>query len=1094
MTCHKIGMIARIRGAARLWVILSCWCLVAAHGHSATNAAASAVSAPRSQPIRLAVGGFTTLTDDANIHTNEDKLIDVLTAQLSQGGHFEMVERREIDSIAKEMSLSLADSQRTNAIKIGKILRADWLLVGSWSGNHGTNSIIAKILDVRTGVVLDLATFSTTNASISDFAGPIATFVENSAGRIARNEQRIFIGIGSFADLGINHRYPDFRKQLRAALENNYKGTRFTVVERTMVEPLLGELRLNLGGLAGTPQSAPTAQPAFLLVDGTYQSYQDEKSKINLILRVQEIGGGQRLYPLIEVPGADLEGKVIGILNGALGELRPTEAPASRKEEAIVQFNRGRERSRIEEAGADYHFLGGQGLGEEVRKQNVVEAIEAFQGSLLLDPDNARAKLYLAICLLDRAIGKVDDARNYLSEVIASGAEAATVDQARDAFVATYAGAEDAGVFELALEQGSAATDPIWRVAILNRGLGPMERLRRGNLFSNNKATEMYEQLYLAELAAFEKAPARQQFVFFDRSQAPFGQFESVTSNRADAERLLETFLPRAAQMYPGSAACIWVSYVVWRAKDTTPVPAPVVKTLRESLEWCRDHPEKISQPLAFYRAYIPPVLEWCAVNKEYSLGEIVWDIRDQAVAFDAKNNTRITAAWFNFDVSTAMPYYGAFCKMQLQKWAEALAILEKANSLALIRPAGPWGPKNTRMESSTWEKQCRDHLPNQPVAVAKATTNAAPSSPPRITTYGLKSANRYLSNMPPGTVMMLPGPISPMTPPGTLNLGTPVLSTQDRRTHFVCDGDLLWMTIGGVPSVCRLADGRLKTLPWPENVATDAHLIAVNQSYIWWGTESGGLVEMDKTTLQTKVYGVEDGLPLPHVTAMYLAGDRLWVGFGSDLNGGMGYLDLKTRTFIGMTPELSTNSIGLQNPQVQKLNRNQAPRAAVHGLFQNGREGVWACSHEYALQYFSFTNNRWNSPPTPNASFLNCIAVNSDCMALGGVGGQGGLWLMHQSPLTFGDVPITRYLTHARSPLGAAVISLALDGDHLWVGGIRFVGLVNTKTAHLEKIREYDNRTDDDPDVQVTSMQIVGDYVWFAVDEKIYRLPKSGL
>ena len=332
------------------------------------------------------------------------------------------------------------------------------------------------------------------------------------------------------------------------------------------------------------------------------------------------------------------------------------------------------------------------------------------------------------------------------------------------------------------------------------------------------------------------------------------------------------------------------------------------------------------------------------------------------------------------------------------------------------------------------------------------------------------------------------------MVPPTALELGNPVLATKDRRTRFVCDGDLLWMTIGGVASIYRLSDGHSKTLPWPENVEPDAHLIAMNQQYVWWGTMTGGLVEMDKATLKTKVYGLEDGLPLPSITALYLAGDHLWVGFGSDENGGMGCLDLKTRKFIGMTPELSTNSIGLQNPQAQKRNRNQAPRAAVHGLFQNGLDGVWACSHEYGLQYFSFTNNRWNSLPTPNADFFNCITVNSDCMALGGVGGQGGLWLMHQSPLSFGEVPITRFLTHARSPLGAAVISLALDGDHLWVGGIRFVGLVNTKTAHLDKLREYDNRSDDDPDVQVTSMQIVGDYVWFAVDEKIYRLPKNGI
>src|SRR5262249_8468470 len=155
---------------------------------------------------------------------------------------------------------------------------------------------------------------------------------------------------------------------------------------------------------------------------------QDTEAKISLGLRVQEIGGGQRFYSLKGAPGDGLNAHVAGILSGALQDLSQ-RAHANRKDEAVTKLARGIERSRVNTTGA----LGGymRGDDDEKRLQNISEAIEAFQAAILLDPDNAEAKLDLAICLIDRGIGKKEAGRDYLSEVITSCPDSYLVHRAR---------------------------------------------------------------------------------------------------------------------------------------------------------------------------------------------------------------------------------------------------------------------------------------------------------------------------------------------------------------------------------------------------------------------------------------------------------------------------------------------------------------------------------------------------------------------------------------------------------------------------------------------------------------------------------------
>ena len=83
-----------------------------------------------------------------------------------------------------------------------------------------------------------------------------------------------------------------------------------------MVNPLLDELRLSLGGLSEGGKAA--MQSAFVLLDGVYQSYQDTEAKVDCALRAQRMGGRVFTFSGKEPPGAALDTKIVAIIIGIL--------------------------------------------------------------------------------------------------------------------------------------------------------------------------------------------------------------------------------------------------------------------------------------------------------------------------------------------------------------------------------------------------------------------------------------------------------------------------------------------------------------------------------------------------------------------------------------------------------------------------------------------------------------------------------------------------------------------------------------------------------------------------------------------------------
>jgi hypothetical protein len=222
---------------------------------------------PSSQ-IRLAIGSLG-LPDDAQ----NRQLGDLVIAKLTSLPGLELVERQALDAVLHEAELSLSGLVRAkDAVRVGKLLRADWFLLGTRSTSHGSNAIVARLVEARTGIMRDVGIFPFEQVT-PQLAAQLGDFVRQCREAGTNAKPREYLALGAFQDLSVNNHQADLPTQLRTRLVAAYRGSEITLLEREYVDTLLKEVRLDLAGLtedAGT-NPVPRLQPAFWLVDGHYQ-------------------------------------------------------------------------------------------------------------------------------------------------------------------------------------------------------------------------------------------------------------------------------------------------------------------------------------------------------------------------------------------------------------------------------------------------------------------------------------------------------------------------------------------------------------------------------------------------------------------------------------------------------------------------------------------------------------------------------------------------------------------------------------------------------------------------------------------------------
>ncbi|MBF0431092.1 MAG: hypothetical protein HQK83_07430 [Fibrobacteria bacterium] len=108
---------------------------------------------------------------DENIPADAGRTIsEFAVVNFHSSGRYKIVERQEFSKMMAELELAQSDLVAEEIqIKLGKLLVADRMLVGSVSESFGKRMITARILSVETGEVLSTATTTVGPAAMDDF-------------------------------------------------------------------------------------------------------------------------------------------------------------------------------------------------------------------------------------------------------------------------------------------------------------------------------------------------------------------------------------------------------------------------------------------------------------------------------------------------------------------------------------------------------------------------------------------------------------------------------------------------------------------------------------------------------------------------------------------------------------------------------------------------------------------------------------------------------------------------------------------------------------------------------------------------------------
>jgi curli biogenesis system outer membrane secretion channel CsgG len=380
---------------------------------------ANVARADPSRRIRLAVGWLGLPDENQNRQAG-----DLIVADLSAAGNLELIERQSLNAVLKEEGMSLSGLVRAQtAVRVGKLLQADWFLLGNSASINGHNYLLARIVDARTGALRDLTALPDDNGPLL-LAASVADFVRQSRNRASAGGRRTLLAIGSFPDFSPNAHQAGFGGQLRAHLLASFQGsTNVIMLERECVDLLLQEVRLDLAGMTDHSDTNSTGQmlAAMWMVDGNYQSYEVKGREVELGLTFAQAFGRESTTTLRGAPDEAFFAQAAKAVQQAIADDgKPLPAPTYLSE-MDYQMERGdllsRELTRNLPGAYDlglpaWYFSG--------TRQSLEGAIRSYQTVLLLDPDDHRAKVSLALCLMYVETSRqqnLEEARNYLREV-----------------------------------------------------------------------------------------------------------------------------------------------------------------------------------------------------------------------------------------------------------------------------------------------------------------------------------------------------------------------------------------------------------------------------------------------------------------------------------------------------------------------------------------------------------------------------------------------------------------------------------------------------------------------------------------------------
>lgn len=986
-----------------------------------------------SKPVRLAIGGLGLADNNQN-----QQLGDLVTVKLTGAPGFNLVERQSLAAVLRELNLSWSGFIRANdAVRVGKLLKVDWFLLGTEATINGKDSLVVRVVDARTGIIHDGSVFPR-DKSLEKLAGDLTTFMRQSRQSAANASPKVYLAVGAFEDLSPNNRQAGFPAQLRGYLTTAYRGSQVTFLEREYVETLLREVYLDMAGLTEDSSVNPPRpmQSAFWLISGGYQSYETTNLQVELNLEVQRIFGSSKHFALYGQPDESLCRRVKASVDEAINQ-NPQAIIPTRITEVRAHMNIGKRLAMAESYsdpasfmsfGENYQELDAQEAAR--RRRNAEEAIRSFQTVLLLEPENREAKLFLAACLRKRIIGRNGEARDIYREFLENPGQ----DQWRriaqwglSSSLSTWPENPDEKQrwFSMALGKSTnAATIEFYKQNLaaaeteiaIRQGDGPdAAKLAEKQLFENIVSTYRTRQGHGGtQYSAF----GMWDFVHVYGKERP-----------ADGiSRLLELY-PKMKADFPEIAPNLLEAVVCIQ----TNANCPLVAELEQTLDWEIAHPDEFFQGK---NKESSSLYEWSMKQKLYPLALKALE-RDRAVRGGGK------AGKLNDEDSIAVGY----AYMGAKRWKDALEVFDcLSNRPVMMQTSGPWG-----------RGYLVPVLPNQLSAVCRKELG-----------------------------------LSDVRGPQEFDMGKPFFSLGAFST-FTVDDEGLWLGVDG--KLMRL-NFDLKTnlvIRLPMDAGTEISAICISASSVWVGTIGDGLIEYDKESSKCRRYALEDGLMMNGIANLSLAGDSLAIGYGQEKrsnprvssgslasNGGLGRLNLTTRKFISFTPSIveGADARNRTSGNMVMESTDRPTSRGIRSLQADTKGNIWFVTTFHPLRRYSISQDDWKG--FPEVRECSCLAADDAHVFAGTVAGprismlslKGGSW---------------RALKAANDYLPGEPTTMTLDGNSLWVGGPGYMANLDPSQDKLLHIAYVKTRT-------VDRIQVGGGYVWAQFEGNLFRAPSSAI
>ncbi|HEX3800080.1 MAG TPA: CsgG/HfaB family protein [Verrucomicrobiae bacterium] len=946
-----------------------------------------AVQSTPSKHIRLAVGGLGFSNDVQN-----RTLGDLIDTAMSSAPGFELVERQELNAVLREAELNVSGLVRAqDAVRVGKLLKADWFLLGTISAAGTNRAIIARLVESRTGIMRDVGVFPFHDIG-PDLASALAEFVRRSRDNPGNEKPREYLAIGTFRDLSVNNRLAHLPEELRSRLVEEFRNSPVTLLEREYVETLRNEINLDLAGLTDTPQgNSLAAMPsAFWLVEGYYQSYENSRLEVELELQVRGAYGPSTNVLIREAAGEPLFQKVKNEVSLAMQNKAILFVP-TRSREASFQMEAGRELAGMLFPAflvGNYGFADFQSDSQEqaIRVRNLDEAIKAYQTVLLLEPGNRQAKMGLAWCFINPLISEADEAREIYREILEEKTNDQWTSQAQLCIQYSFqdgsaSGAEKAKWYGKAL----AASTNRDAAEFFSREANIAKRDLTITSGDTGSAKSLAEQRLIDELKLFDAGRRYSRDMGLNDFTNAYG------ADHAGALQALNRILPKLKEAASNTVPYLLASLVA--VQDDT--NAPVIGEFKLEMSRQVAHPHRAQVSTTFWNHIRWTAHEWAVDHKAYNFAADIMSAKINANIQNQKKESYSDSERDEDNMTLAYDYLSG------QSWPQALKIFEGwSNEPVSMGNSGLWGEAFSVVQTSERANYCRRKMGVPEI-----------HDPREFTMEWSKVC--FCGDF------------------------RPELEEHSSGTFAAGDGGL-WFADRGI--LTSVSYGLRTNFLVPLGVAPDVAItqICMGASNLWIGTGGGGLIEFDKSSHRLRRLTDADGLLMSYISSLELSGNTLWIGYGNVNGGGLGRINLQTHEITSFTPSLAAHL------------RAAVPKSAVTSLATAPDGELWLYAYNGGIIRHGTKETDWQ----PEGGFPGAGTLASDFRNLyhGNTlnyekGKDLGVRIRSFDTGNVTNIPPVKGL-----PNQQVTVLKPAEGD-LWIGGMGYIAVLDLSRNEIRKL-----------------------------------------